>query len=138
MTRHPKKRQRLDVPASPKPTKQLSSKKAQKQAKKPLPQPLGSSATLERLLDEESKDDEERRLESMLFGVPYVPKGKAPSSKQIKTAEGGLVFEIDEEDEEGEGEDGGDGEDGGRPMANLLDSDVRLDPFVENQMLITP
>ncbi len=78
MPKNPKKRQRLNG---------SSQKKSQ------------ASATLERLLDDASKDDEERRLESMLFGVPYVTSLK---------------------DSIPEGED----EDGGRPMAALLDSDV--------------
>lgn len=39
----------------------------------PLP---SQAASLETLLDDESKDDEERRLESFLFGAKYLPKGK--------------------------------------------------------------
>lgn len=79
--------------------------------------PLGSKATLAKLLDEESKDDEERRLESMLFGVPYVPSGGNKGSSTKRIAEGGLVFDLDEDEDD---------ENSGRPMAGLLDSDVRL------------
>jgi len=105
MAKHPKKKQRLD-PAK------TSTKPPQKQKQKSLAQPLGSEATLARLLDEESKDDEERKLESMLFGVPYVPSGN--TSYSGRAAERGLVFDIDEDEQD----------DGGRPMAGLLDSDV--------------
>ena len=114
MAKHPKKKQRLE-------STKTSTKPSQKQEKKkPVVQPLGSEATLVRLLDEESKDDEERKLESMLFGVPYVPSGNTGYSG--RAAQSGLVFDIDEDEKD----------DGGRPMAGLLDSDVRattlLDP----------
>jgi len=66
--------------------------------------PLGAKSAL---LDDASKDDEERRLESLLFGVPYAP-GK--SGKEI------LVV-SDEEADDGQLE-------GGREFENLLDSDV--------------
>ena len=39
-------------------------------------QPSNKAARLQILLDEENKDDEERRLESLLFGVKYVPRGE--------------------------------------------------------------
>jgi len=78
-------------------------KTSQKKKEKYSAHPLGSEAALARLLDEESKDNEERKLESMLFGVPYVPSGNTG-----RAAESG-------EDEQ---------DDGGRPMAGLLDSDV--------------
>ena len=71
--------------------------------------PLGDSnnARLEMLLDEESKDDEERRLESMLFGVKYIPRGKGKGK------------------EPDDGEEGGDASIfGGRGMDHLLDNDV--------------
>jgi U3 small nucleolar RNA-associated protein 18 len=70
-------------------------------AEQPLP---NKAARLEMLLDEESKDDEERRLESLLFGVPYVPKG-------------GDIILNHEEDE---------GDQGGRGWQHLLDEDVRF------------
>lgn len=44
------------------------SRKRQKTAKQDDIQPLGSHTFIE----DTNKDDEERRLESMLFGVPYV------------------------------------------------------------------
>lgn len=66
--------------------------------------PLGAKAAL---LDDASKDDEERRLENLLFGVPYAA-GK--SGKEI------LVV-SDEEGDDAQFE-------GGREFENLLDSDV--------------
>ena len=57
------------------------------------------------LLDEESKDDEERRLESLLFGVKYVPKGE-----DININHEGLSDEVDAQ--------------GGRGLQHLLDQDV--------------
>jgi U3 small nucleolar RNA-associated protein 18 len=122
MARHPKKKQRLDS-ASSISRKGLSStgnpiNKSRKRKEKYLVQPLGSEATLARLLDEESKDDEEKKLESMLFGVAYVPTGKASSSKRV--ADGGLVFNLDDDDEGEQNNESGRG-----PMAGLLDSDVR-------------
>jgi len=107
MAKHPKKKQRLE-------SAKTSTKPSQKQEKKkPVVQPLGSEATLARLHDEESKDDEERKLESMLFGVPYVPSGNTGYSG--RAAQSGLVSDIDEDEKD----------DGGRPMVGLLDSDVR-------------
>jgi len=63
------------------------------------------------LLDDASKDDEERRLENLLFGVPYVPE---KSGKEIL-----VVSDDDDEDEEDDGQ-----LEGGREFENLLDSDV--------------
>ncbi len=63
------------------------------------------------LMDDETKDDEERRLESLLFGVKYVPKGK-----------GKMESGSDTEDE-GSGDDD---DDGARGMQHLLDQDVRI------------
>ena len=73
-------------------------------AEQPLP---NKAARLEMLLDEENKDDEERRLESLLFGVPYVPKGDDEISNH--------------EEDEGEMDD-----QGGRGLQHLLDEDVRF------------
>ncbi|KAF8880911.1 WD40-repeat-containing domain protein [Gymnopilus junonius] len=61
------------------------------------------AARLDLLMDDESKDDEERRLETMLFGVKYVPKEKG---------KGKMRTTSDDEDEgvealEGEGRDSG-------------------------------
>jgi U3 small nucleolar RNA-associated protein 18 len=62
----------------------------------------------ERLADEEGKDDEERRLESLLFGVKYHP-GRVKDSDEISDQEG----DDSEEDKE---------EKGG--MRHLLNQDV--------------
>ena len=63
------------------------------------------------LMDDESKDDEERRLESLLFGVKYVPKGKGKMDSGSDT------------EDEGSGDDD---DDGARGMQHLLDQDVRF------------
>jgi hypothetical protein len=70
-------------------------------------QPLGSCVSL---TDEASKDDEERRLESLLLGTPFVPVGKDKSS---------LLVGSDHEDD---GEPFGDG----KELENLTDADVSL------------
>lgn len=57
---------------------------------------------------EAAKDDEERRLESLLFGVPYTPDGE----------EFTITIPDDEEDAEEEED---------KEMAVLKDSDVSLD-----------
>lgn len=71
--------------------------------------PLGSGR---RVWEDEDKDDEERRLESVLFGKPYVPSSKSRV--------GG------ESDEEDEGMPEADVDFGGNEFANLMDSEVRL------------
>lgn len=68
-------------------------------------EPLGSG---KRVWEDEEKDDEERRLESALFGRPYVP---------VRTG--------DESDEEDEGMLEADLDLAGNEFANLLDSEVR-------------
>ncbi|KDR85676.1 hypothetical protein GALMADRAFT_132340 [Galerina marginata CBS 339.88] len=68
------------------------------------------TARLELLLDDESKDDEERRLESLLFGVKYVPKEKG--KRQMQSAS----------DDDNEAID--DMEGGGRGMQHLFDHDL--------------
>lgn len=93
MPKHPRKRQRTSGQDEVAPA---VSKKA---------------ARLEMLMDDESKDDEERRLESLLFGVKYVPKGK-----------GKMASGSDTEEEEDDDED----DDGARGMQHLLDQDVRI------------
>lgn len=70
--------------------------------------PLGSAKYL---LDESGKDDEERRLESMLFGTVYEPS----SSK----GKGVLVLSDEEEDVDRTGE---------KELQNLLDTDVSPSP----------
>ena len=67
--------------------------------------PLGAQFAL---ADDASKDDEERRLESLLFGKPYVPRGEAKSAF----------------DHEGDGSVGG-LDVGGADLEAMLDADVR-------------
>ena len=69
-------------------------------------QPLGSR-TATSLLDNSEKDDEERRLESMLFGTPYVPA----SRKDVHTRD--ILVVSDEEQEED-----------GDELRTVLDKDV--------------
>jgi U3 small nucleolar RNA-associated protein 18 len=69
-------------------------------------QPLGSVVTQ---LDDAEKDEEERHLESVLFGKPF-----------ISSTNGGLVSDEDEH----EGEQDIEYDAGGREFENLLDSDV--------------
>ena len=66
--------------------------------------PLGSRVSL---TDDANKDDEERRLESLLFGVPFVP-----SVKGHKT-----ILTISDDEEEVPA-------DGGAELENMLDTDV--------------
>jgi U3 small nucleolar RNA-associated protein 18 len=66
------------------------------------PVPLGAG-----LRNDASKDDEERRLENLLFGVPYAPE---KAGKEIL-----VVSDEEEEDRQHEV---------GREFENLLDSDV--------------
>ncbi|CAA7266393.1 unnamed protein product [Cyclocybe aegerita] len=62
------------------------------------------------LMDEENKDDEERRLESMLFGTKYTPREKGKG--KLESSDEG---EEDSDDME---------EDGGRGMQHLRDEDL--------------
>jgi U3 small nucleolar RNA-associated protein 18 len=82
-------------------------RKRQKTNASSMPLGDGDNARLEMLLDDESKDDEERRLESMLFGVKYVPRGKGKSKEPDDGEEGGDALDF-----------------GGRGMDHLLDNDV--------------
>ncbi|KAJ3491152.1 hypothetical protein NLJ89_g11368 [Agrocybe chaxingu] len=68
------------------------------------------AARLEMLIDEESKDDEERMLESMLFGTKYTPREKGKG--KLESSDEG---EDDSDDME---------EDGGRGMQHLRDEDL--------------
>lgn len=79
--------------------------KTEKHVPNPL-QPLGVEVGNTSLMDDVSKDDEERRLESMLFGKPYVP---APEHENV------LLVSDNEYGEE---------MDGGKELQNLLDTDV--------------
>jgi hypothetical protein len=71
-------------------------------------QPLGSHSALTHVAE---KDDEERRLESLLFGVPFVPSAKE--------GENLLVLSDDEETPE----------DDERELENMADVDVRQQRF---------
>ena len=71
-------------------------------------QPLGSQVANPSLLDDASKDDEERRLESMLFGKKYVP---------VPQHDADILVVSD-----GEGEDA----DVGQELQNMMDTDVRI------------
>ena len=71
-------------------------------------EPLGSS---KRVWEDEDKDDEERRLESVLFGKPYVPSSRGRV--------GGTSDEEDDRMPEA------DLDLGGNEFANLMDSEVR-------------
>ena len=70
-------------------------------------EPLGSS---KRVWEDEDKDDEERRLESVLFGRPYVPSSKGRAG--------------DESDEEEEDMLEADIDLAGNEFVNLMDSEV--------------
>lgn len=76
---------------------------------------LGASNVVS-LLDDASKDDEERRLESMLFGTKYVP---ASTNEHI-------LLVSDDEEEQTAG--------GGTEFQTVLDTDVSitatLEPFL--------
>ena len=71
-------------------------------------EPLGSSR---RVWDDEDKDDEERRLESVLFGRPYVPSTKEGAGDESDGDEGMLEADLAL---------------AGNEFANLMDSEVRL------------
>lgn len=91
MAKHPRKRQKIGKAAA-QPELELD--------------PLGASVFLD---DEADKDDEERRLESLLFGTPYIPTGP---SKNV------FLVSDDEEDTAGVQE-----------LQNLEDTDVSS-PFI--------
>lgn len=74
-------------------------------------QPLGSEVANPSLLDDASKDDEERRLESMLFGTKYVPAPQHDTDI--------LVVSDDENEEVAVGQE----------LQNMMDTDVRIMPL---------
>lgn len=86
------------------------SRKRQKTSREDIIQPLGSST----FVDDTDKDDEERRLESMLFGVPYVPSEKSKGKRRGDDA--GVVAPFDAGDGAAEGN--------LKELENMLDSDV--------------
>ncbi|TFY74752.1 hypothetical protein EWM64_g9260, partial [Hericium alpestre] len=71
MPKHARKRQRVD------------------KAGRDAPVPLGAQVSL---TDDASKDDEERRLESMLFGTALVPSAKGKGKEHV------IVMDEEEED----------------------------------------
>ena len=71
-----------------------------------LVQPLGTRVSLS---DDATKDDEERRLESLLFGVPFVPRSGNDNKNTLVVSDG---------------EDERDGLEGGKELQNMLDTDV--------------
>lgn len=85
-------------------------KKKQKTSKATYQNVPDTTARLNLLLDDSTKDDEERRLESALFGVKYNPGGKG---------KGKAIIDLDDEDEDIISE-----ADGGRALAHLEDTDV--------------
>jgi len=91
------------------------SRKRQKTSKKVAIQPLGSRT----FVDDTNKDDEERRLESVLFGVPYVTSGES-KGKRRDDAAAAVVISDDEDRAAGENL---------KELENMLDSDVRRPLF---------
>lgn len=71
------------------------------------PQPLGSASIA---LDDSTKDDEERRLESLLFGTQHTPRSRNDANI--------LVISDDEGDERAV--------EGGNELQTILDSEVRI------------
>ena len=63
-----------------------------------------------RVWEDEDKDDEERRLESVLFGKPYVPPSKGRAGGGSEEDEDMQEADIDL---------------AGNEFANLMDSEVR-------------
>jgi U3 small nucleolar RNA-associated protein 18 len=76
------------------------------------------TARLGMLLDDESKDDEERRLESLLFGVKYVPREKGKEKMKDSSDEDEQAEDVEEES--------------GRGLQHLLDQDVCLKLFLSD------
>lgn len=95
MTKHPRKRRK---------TSNNTHDSTSSQIKEPR---------LAMIMDDENKDDDERRLESLLFGVKYRPRDKG----KVKDSEESSDQGVDESGEEREG--------GG--MRHLLDQDVCRD-----------
>lgn len=89
-------------------------KKKQKTSKTAYQNAPDSTARLNLLLDDSTKDDEERRLESALFGVKYNSGGSGKGKEKA-------IIDLDDEGEEMIA-----GTDGGRALAHLEDTDVSL------------
>jgi hypothetical protein len=114
MDKRAAKRAKLAGGLSSAPPKAFTSGKASKKSKHKTQdvQPLGTFDAAKFLADDASKDDEERRLEASLFGVPYVP---ASSSSKAH-----LLHEDDDDDSANEEHTGG------RELENMLDTDVSV------------
>ncbi|KAI6018885.1 WD40-repeat-containing domain protein [Pisolithus marmoratus] len=89
-------------------------RKRQKLTRDEAVQPLGSKH-LAALTDDASKDDEERRLESMLFGVPYVASSSSSKKKRGMEVEAGSVITDEEEPDTGADS---------KELEHMLDSDL--------------
>ncbi|KAI5992565.1 hypothetical protein EDC04DRAFT_3097065, partial [Pisolithus marmoratus] len=94
-------------------------RKRQKLTRDEAVQPLGSKH-LAALTDDASKDDEERRLESMLFGVPYVASSSSSKKKRGMEVEAGSVITDEEEPDAGADS---------KELEHMLDSDLF---FIDN------
>ncbi|KIJ58781.1 hypothetical protein HYDPIDRAFT_163119 [Hydnomerulius pinastri MD-312] len=86
-------------------------RKRQKTSKEEKVQPLGTNN-----FDDTLKDDEERRLESMLFGVPYVPSGKRNGGAGGAGNELVVISDNDEDEDATGGN--------LKELENMLDSDL--------------
>jgi U3 small nucleolar RNA-associated protein 18 len=102
MAKHSRKRQKLHN----------NDKRDKKNGRREKAQrvPLGTPHLVD---NEAEKDDEERKLESMLFGTKYVP-----------TDISGMEFMVSDEEDVGERPDGE--EEGAGQLQHLSDSDVRV------------
>jgi U3 small nucleolar RNA-associated protein 18 len=103
MAKHPRKRQKLDNDDK----RDNKNKRREKAQRVPLGTPL--------VVDNEAeKDDEERRLESMLFGTKFTPMDVPGMELMASDDEGGAL--------------GGGEEEGTGQLQHLSDSDVSVLP----------
>lgn len=90
-------------------------KKLKAQAAQKAAAPLGTRAPIAT-----PKDDEERKLESILFGTPYVPSAAGNE----------MVIDLgEEEDDDTEGGEGSGEGAGGKEMEGMADGDVSVSSF---------
>jgi hypothetical protein len=106
MSKRATKRVKLVDASQPALPKRNKAKKEKRRAAVAIP--LGDAEAL--LADDAAKDDEERRLEADLFGVPFAP------------TRSGLALDDDDDGDGDEEEDRRDGHE----MENLLDTDVSV------------
>lgn len=92
MTKHPRKRQKTSNNTNGTTSTQIKEQR------------------LAMIMDDENKDDDERRLESLLFGVKYRPRGKGKVNGSAESSDQG-------DDQSGEEPEGG-------GMRHLLDEEV--------------